>query len=141
MPPVPSSKTNNPVLTLMPGTDREWVVWTPQGYYDTSIDGDARFLAWHIDANYRLPQPTDFFPIGTYARTMRRQDYWIVSGRRPTSIWRSPRRYSRTELRDPSVWRTIDGLPESASPQPPAAHRFPIPVWSGWSTFPIPVSE
>jgi WD40 repeat protein len=70
MPPVPTTKRNNTVLTLMPGLDQEWVVWTPQGYYDTSFEGDARYLGWHINADYRSARPTDFFPIGTYARRM-----------------------------------------------------------------------
>jgi WD40 repeat protein len=70
MPPFPSTKRNNPVLTLMPGTNKEWVLWTPQGFYDTSIEGDSRFLGWHINPDYRAALPTDFFPVGTYAKAM-----------------------------------------------------------------------
>jgi len=70
MPPMLSTKRNNPVFTLMLGVDKEWVVWTPQGFYDASIEGDARFLGWHINAEFRSKQPSDFFPIGTYAKTM-----------------------------------------------------------------------
>ena len=70
LPPLPSTKRNNAALTLMLGADKEWVVWTPQGFYDTSIEGDSRFLGWHINPEFRLPKPTDFVPIGTYARTM-----------------------------------------------------------------------
>jgi WD40 repeat protein len=70
LPPVQSTKRNNPVLTLMPGLDKEWVIWTPQGFYDTSIEGDARFLGWHINADFRLARPTDFVSIGTYAMRM-----------------------------------------------------------------------
>jgi hypothetical protein len=70
LPPMPSSKRNTAVLTLMPGVDKEWVVWTPKGYYDTSIEGDWRFLGWHINAEFRSPRPTDFVVIGTYAKTM-----------------------------------------------------------------------
>jgi len=65
-----TTKRNNPALTLMLGADGEWVVWTPQGYYDTSIEGDARFLGWHLNADYRSTRPTDFFPIETFAETM-----------------------------------------------------------------------
>lgn len=70
LPPLPSTKRNNAVMTLMLGADKEWVVWTPQGFYDTSIEGDSRFLGWHINADFRLARPTDFVPIGTYARSM-----------------------------------------------------------------------
>ncbi len=72
LPPLPSTKRNNPVLTLMPGVDKEWVVWTPQGFYDTSIEGDSRFLGWHINPDFQASRPTDFFPVGTYAKTMLR---------------------------------------------------------------------
>jgi WD40 repeat protein len=65
-----TTKRDSAALSLMLGEDREWIVWTPQGYYDTSIEGDSRYLGWHINADYRLPRPTDFFPIGTYAATM-----------------------------------------------------------------------
>ena len=72
MPPMLSTKRNNPAISLMLGADKEWVVWTPKGFYDTSIEGDSRFLGWHINADFRLPHPTDFFPISTYSRTMHR---------------------------------------------------------------------
>jgi WD40 repeat protein len=69
-----STKRDNPALTLMLGADKEWIVWTPRGFYDTSIRGDSRYLGWHINADYRSARPTDFFPIGTYAGTMYRKD-------------------------------------------------------------------
>jgi len=70
MPLMGSTKRNNPALTLILGADKEWVVWTPQGFYDTSIEGDSRFLGWHVNADYRSTRPSDFVPIGTYAGTM-----------------------------------------------------------------------
>jgi WD40 repeat protein len=72
LPQLPSTKRNNPVLTLMPGMDKEWVVWTPQGFYDTSIEGDSRFLGWHINPHFQAARPTDFFPVVTYAKNMHR---------------------------------------------------------------------
>jgi WD40 repeat protein len=72
MPGTLSTKRNNAALSLMLGADKEWVVWTPQGFYDTSIEGDSRFLGWHINADFRLPRPTDFLPVATYSRTMHR---------------------------------------------------------------------
>ncbi len=71
---MPSTKRNNPALTLMLGVDKEWVLWTPQGYYDTSIEGDSRLLGWHINPDLDSVLPTDFVPIGTFARTMNRPD-------------------------------------------------------------------
>ena len=71
---LPTTRRNNPALALFLGTDREWVLWTPQGYYDTSIEGDARFLGWHINPPFRTSRPTDFVPIGTFADAMNRRD-------------------------------------------------------------------
>ena len=71
---MPTTRRNNPALALFLGTDREWVLWTPQGYYDTSIEGDARFLGWHINPPFRTLRPTDFVPIGTFADAMNRRD-------------------------------------------------------------------
>ena len=70
MPQIGTSKRNGPLMTLMLGADGEWVVWTPQGYYDTSIEGDSRFLGWHINSDFRSTRPTDFVPVGTYSGTM-----------------------------------------------------------------------
>jgi WD40 repeat protein len=71
---LPTTRRNNPALALFLGTDREWVLWTPQGYYDTSIEGDARFLGWHINPPFRTSRPTDFVPIGAFADAMNRRD-------------------------------------------------------------------
>ncbi|QEH33812.1 WD domain, G-beta repeat [Aquisphaera giovannonii] len=65
-----TSKRNSAAMSLIVGTDREWVFWTPQGFYDTSIAGDARHLGWHINPDYRASRSTDFVPIATYAATM-----------------------------------------------------------------------
>jgi WD40 repeat protein len=71
---LPTTRRHSPAMALFLGTDREWVLWTPQGYYDTSIEGDARFLGWHINPPFRTPLPTDFVPVGTFAEAMNRRD-------------------------------------------------------------------
>ena len=30
------------------GSDHEWVAWTPQGYYTSSLQGD-RYIGWHLN--------------------------------------------------------------------------------------------
>jgi WD40 repeat protein len=40
--------TRELVLSVFYGTDREWVMWTPQGYYVSSPGGDA-LVGWHIN--------------------------------------------------------------------------------------------
>ena len=41
-----TTRRDSPALTLFPGVDRRWVLWTPRGYYDSSADGDRKFLGW-----------------------------------------------------------------------------------------------
>ena len=36
------------ILTLFRGTNNEWVIWTPQGYYASSINGD-NMVGWQIN--------------------------------------------------------------------------------------------
>jgi hypothetical protein len=49
--------TRELLVTLFHGTDGEWVMWTPQGYYISSPDGD-KYVGWQInrgpekEANY-----------------------------------------------------------------------------------------
>lgn len=59
-----TSRRDNPALSLFVGEDKEWVVWMPSGYYDTSIAGDAKLLGWHINQSKLFPaRPTDFLEI------------------------------------------------------------------------------
>jgi WD40 repeat protein len=71
---MPSTKRDNPVITLLLGEDNEWVVWTPQGYYDTSIDGDTRLLGWQTNPPHDSRDPTDYVPIATYSALMNRPE-------------------------------------------------------------------
>jgi WD40 repeat protein len=36
------------LLTIFVGSDQEWVAWTPQGYYTSSLKGDT-FIGWHLN--------------------------------------------------------------------------------------------
>lgn len=78
--PFGSTKRDVPLLSLFPGTDREWVVWMPEGYYETSIAGDRRFLGWHQnhapadDPRDLYALPTDYFPVDRFERRLRRRD-------------------------------------------------------------------
>ena len=41
-------KTRELLVTLFHGADGEWVMWTPQGYYISSLDGDKR-IGWQVN--------------------------------------------------------------------------------------------
>lgn len=68
-----TTKRQTPALTLFMGADREWVFWTPQGYYDCSIAGDDLFLGWHLNRGVleRSPSPTVFLPISAFEARLR----------------------------------------------------------------------
>lgn len=74
MAPMPSTKRDNAIESLLVGVDKEWVAWTPRGYYDTSIEGDSRFLGWQTNPPYDAALPTDYVPVATYAATMYRPE-------------------------------------------------------------------
>jgi hypothetical protein len=67
-----TTKRTNPALSLFVGENREWVTWMPRGYYDTSIDGDTKFLGWHLNKStiYR-PGPSDFLPSIRFEKALR----------------------------------------------------------------------
>lgn len=46
------------LLTIFVGTDREWVAWTPNGYYTSSVKGD-RYIGWHL--NQGVDQAAKFY--------------------------------------------------------------------------------
>ena len=65
-----TTKRDSPAMSLFPALDREWVLWTPRGYYETSAIGDRRYLGWH--RNRDAPdQPTDYFSFDHFERELR----------------------------------------------------------------------
>ena len=122
-------KLNSAALTLLLDVSREWVVWTPQGYYDTSIDGDTRLLGWQINAPYNQASPNDFLPIATYESTLRRpallEQIW-----RTGDLVRALAATAPVEV--PPVAITYDDRPPSialTSPDPALPMPAPGTVW------------
>jgi hypothetical protein len=66
-----TTRRDAPALTVFAGRDREWVVWTPSGVYETSPLGDRRYLGWHRNASDPM-RPTDHFAFDRYERELRR---------------------------------------------------------------------
>lgn len=69
-------KAELPALTLFPGNDavnemKEWVLWTPRGYYDASIRGDSTLLGWQINRSLDGSKPTEYYPALTYEKELR----------------------------------------------------------------------
>ena len=54
-----------PLLTIFQGTDNEWVAWTPEGYYTSSLNGD-KYIGWHI--NRGEDQSALYYPASRFAK-------------------------------------------------------------------------
>jgi WD40 repeat protein len=72
-----TSRSDNAVLSLFIGENLEWVVWTPEAYYDTSIDGDRSFLGFHTNGSdlaggFKMDEDTDFFTIDRFENELRK---------------------------------------------------------------------
>lgn len=50
--------------------DREWILFTPEGYFDASSERAERLIGWHV--NRGEDKAPDFHPAGTFAETFRR---------------------------------------------------------------------
>lgn len=59
-------------MALFVHADRErWIVWTPTGYYDTSVGGE-NLVGWHL--NRAFNQSADFFSAGRFRDRLYRPD-------------------------------------------------------------------
>lgn len=54
------------LVSLFISENNEWIIWTPQGYYDASAGGEA-FLGWQIDEDASVLSA--FFPSTTFQST------------------------------------------------------------------------
>ncbi|MEA3207973.1 MAG: hypothetical protein QOE70_1030 [Chthoniobacter sp.] len=64
--------TGQELLAFLPHADRKrWVAWTPQGYYDTSPEGEG-LIGWHV--NRGRDKEADFFPAAKFRDRFYRPD-------------------------------------------------------------------
>jgi WD40 repeat protein len=57
--------TGNNLLTVFAGSDSEWVAWTPEGYYTSSVGGD-RYVGWHV--NRGADQAAKYFSVAQFRK-------------------------------------------------------------------------
>ncbi|NLX97980.1 MAG: hypothetical protein GXY83_17595 [Rhodopirellula sp.] len=60
-----------PLLNLFIADDSQWVIWTPQGYYDASPGGD-RLIGWHV--NQGPDKAARFYPVHQFRKQLYRPD-------------------------------------------------------------------
>ncbi|MDB5351610.1 MAG: repeat-containing protein [Planctomycetota bacterium] len=68
-----TTRRDSPKVSLFVGEDREWVAWTPEGYYETSVAGDRKYLGWHRNGP-TINSPTDRFPAEKFEKEFRKRD-------------------------------------------------------------------
>lgn len=64
--------TGKLLLTIFQGTDNEWVAWTPEGYYTSSLNGD-KYIGWHL--NNGEDKAADYYSAFQFERILYRPDY------------------------------------------------------------------
>ncbi|MEO0550639.1 MAG: hypothetical protein AAFZ91_12020, partial [Pseudomonadota bacterium] len=52
--------------------NRDWILWTPEGYYTASSERAEDLIGWHV--NRGPDEAADFYPAETFAETFRRKD-------------------------------------------------------------------
>ena len=48
-----------------PDGPREWILFTPEGYYDASSPAAEKLIGWHL--NRGPDEAADFYPVDTFA--------------------------------------------------------------------------
>ncbi|WP_231742766.1 caspase family protein [Stieleria varia] len=59
------------LLSLFISRDNEWVLWTPEGYYDASPRGDS-LIGWHVNRGW--DQAADYYPARLFQENFYRPD-------------------------------------------------------------------
>lgn len=59
------------ILTLFVASDNEWVIWTPQGFYEASAGGE-KYIGWHI--NKGKNKLAEFHDVSAFSRHFHRRD-------------------------------------------------------------------
>lgn len=68
------------LLTIFVSKDRQWVAWTPHGYYTSSLSGD-RFVGWQVNRGVR--QTPEFYTATQFRAAFDRPDVvgWFLAVR------------------------------------------------------------
>ena len=60
-----------PLLSVFIDEHDEWIIWTPQGYYDASYGGE-QYIGWLV--NRGKQQSADYFPVGAFRERLHKPD-------------------------------------------------------------------
>ena len=75
---VRTTKSESPALSFFPSTDltKEWILWTPQGFYDSSPQADSRYFGWHLNKTKKVIdiKDTGFLVLKDREKQLRKPD-------------------------------------------------------------------
>lgn len=101
-----------PLLSLFFANEHDWVIWTPQGYYDASPGGD-RLIGWHV--NQGPARSAKFYPVHQFRKQLYRPDIIdlvIQQGDVPEAIEKAnaalPRPVQPLDLRDSLILQKME---------------------------------
>ena len=61
----------NPVMTLFIARNRQWALWTPEGFYNASVEGDELF-GWQVNRGFGMDPAV--FPAARFRQELERPD-------------------------------------------------------------------
>jgi WD40 repeat protein len=67
-----TSRRDAPALSFFASENLEWIVWMPEGYYHSSVEGDRELLGWHVNRDRIVATTTTFYPMSRFAAQLRR---------------------------------------------------------------------
>ena len=109
---VPTGDFNEPLLSLFVADDGEWIVWTPQGYYDASLGGD-HLIGWHV--NQGRDQAAKFYTAHQFRKRFYRPDVIdrvLELGDVERAVEQAnadrPREDQALDLRDPADLKSVE---------------------------------
>lgn len=108
-------------LALFAHADKKrWIVWTPTGYYDTSVGGE-NLVGWHL--NRAFNQSADFFSAGRFRDRLYRSD--VIQKLLATGDEKEALRQAQADL---AALEAANAEPAAPPPPPPSAKAASVPV-------------
>ncbi len=107
-------KTGMNLLTIFVAIDQEWVAWTPQGYYTSSLNGD-KYIGWH--RNNGPGKSADFYTAEQFHKDFYRPDV-VAEYLKERDIEVAVRNANQKRTESPSSQGVLDATTVSSSLPP-----------------------
>lgn len=105
------------LLTFFVGSDGEWVAWTSQGYYTSSLKGD-KYIGWHV--NRGVEWAAEYYGVERFQKTLYRSDV-VAEYMEARDIWLALERANRKRGVEDAL-ESVDASPDIRNMLPPLIH-------------------